>query len=94
MVGVGVNLGSGWSVTSTKIIAAHSVLDAPNDSTPDDSYRGASVTQPPSSGRLQTGVHWHYGVAESLSYTIEWQLQGPSGQRPLLTMPLGGPCDS
>ena len=93
-VGVAVNLGSGWSVTSAKITHAHSVLDAPNDSTPDNSYRGASVTQLPSSGRLQTTVHWHYGPAESLSYTIEWQLQGPGGQRPLMTMPLGGPCDS
>jgi hypothetical protein len=93
-VGVAVNLGPGWSVTGTKIVAAHSVLDAPNDSTPDNSYRGASVTQTPSSGRLETTVHWHYGAAESLSYTIEWQLQGPGGQRPLLTMPLGGPCDS
>lgn len=94
VVGLGVNLGAGWSVTSAKVIAVHSVLDAPNDTTPDDSYRGAVVTQPPSSGRLQTGVHWHYGTAESLSYTIEWQLQGPGGQRPLLTMPLGGSCDS
>lgn len=93
-IGVGVNLGPGWSVTSTKVVAAHSVLDAPNDATPDNSYRGAAVTQSPSSGRLETTVHWHYGAAESLSYTIEWQLQGPGGQRPILTMPLGGPCDS
>lgn len=93
-VGVAVNLGPGWSVTGAKIVAAHSVLDAPNDSTPDNSYRGASVTQTPSSGRLETTVHWHYGAAESLSYSVEWQLQGPGGQRPLLTMPLGGPCDS
>jgi hypothetical protein len=94
MVGVGVNLGAGWTVASAKIVAAHSVLDAPNDSTPDDAYRGASVTQAPSAGRLQTGVHWHYGVAESLSYTIEWKLEGPTGQRPLMTMPLTGSCDS
>ena len=93
-VGVAVNLGPGWSVTGAKIIAAHSVLDAPNDSLPDNSYRGATVTQLPSSGRLQTTVHWHYGPAESLSYTIEWKLQGPGGQRPLMTMPLGGSCDS
>ena len=81
-------------MTSTKIFAAHSVLDAPNDNTPDNSYRGATVTQLPQSNRLQTTVHWHYGPAESLSYTIEWQLQGPGGQRPLMTMPLGGHCDS
>jgi hypothetical protein len=93
-VGVAVNLGPGWSVTGAKIVAAHSVLDAPSDASPDNSYRGASVTQAPSSGRLETTVHWHYGAAESLSYTIEWQLQGPDGQRPLMTMPLGGPCDS
>lgn len=93
-IGVAVNLGPGWTVTGAKIVAVHSVLDAPNDTTPDNSYRGASVTQPPSSGRLETTVHWHYGAAESLSYTIEWQLQGPGGQRPLMTMPLGGPCDS
>jgi hypothetical protein len=92
-VGFGVNLGPGWTVTSAKIVAANSVLDSPNDSTPDNAYRGASVTQMPSSGRLQTIVHWHYGMAESLKYTIEWQLQGPGGQRPLLTMPVGGPCD-
>ena len=92
-VGLGVNLGPGWTVTSAKVVAASSVLDAPNDNTPDNAYRGASVTQMPSSGRLQTIVHWHYGVEESLKYTIEWQLQGPGGQRPLLTMALGGPCD-
>jgi len=43
---------------------------------------------------LQTGVRWHYGYGESLSYTIQWILKGPYGQRPLKTMPLSGPCDS
>lgn len=94
VVGLGVNLGTGWTVTSATITSAHSVLDAPNDSTPDNAYRGATITKQPSAGRLETGVHWHYGASESLSYTVEWGLAGPWGQRPLSTMPLSGSCDS
>jgi hypothetical protein len=94
ILGFGVNLGSGWKVKSARIVAAHSVLDSPGINTSEDFYRGASISQMPSDGRLQTLVHWHYGFAESISYTIEWELEGPSGQRPLMTMPLSGPCDS
>jgi hypothetical protein len=93
-LGFGVNLGAGWSVKNTRIVSAHSGLDAPNNSEPDNVFRGAVVTQSPAAGRLQTVVRWHYGAFESLSYTIQWELEGPGGQRPLMTMPLGGPCDS
>jgi hypothetical protein len=93
-LGFGVNLGAGWSVKSTKILSAHSGLDSPNNSEPENVFRGAAVVQQPAAGRLQTVVHWHYGVFESLSYTIQWILEGPGGQRPLMTMPPGGPCDS
>lgn len=94
VVGLGVNLGTGWTITSATITSAHSVLDSPNDSTPDNAYRGAAITKQPSAGRLETGVHWHYGPSESLSYMIEWGLAGAWGQRPLSTMPLSGSCDS
>lgn len=55
---------------------------------------GLDAADPGLATKLETTVYWHYGAAESLSYTVEWQLHGPGGQRPLLTMPLGGPCDS
>jgi len=94
VLGWGVNLGAGYQVTETRIVAAHSQLDAPGDTSPDNDYRGAIVKLPPTAGRLQTTVAWHYGPGESISYTIEWTLRGANGQRPLLTMPKSGPCDS
>jgi hypothetical protein len=29
-----------------------------------------------------------------LTYTLEWKLTGPAGQRPISTMPKSGACDS
>jgi hypothetical protein len=92
-IGLGVNLGAGYTVTSTKITAVHSQLDPPGYSAPENAYRYAKIKTPPGGGRLQTVVEWMYGPAESLTYTIEWVLGGPMGQRPLSTMPSAGPCD-
>ncbi len=93
-IGLGVYLGKGYTVTQTRIVAAYSTLDAPGSNPPENAYRYAKVKTPPDSGRLQTVVDWMYGPGESLSYQIEWTLTGPLGQRPLLTMPPSGPCDS
>jgi hypothetical protein len=93
-LGLGVFLGKGYKVTETKIVAAQSKLDAPGNTAPDNAYRYARVKTKPDADRLQTVVEWMYGPGESLSYTIEWTIVGPLGQRPLLTMPTSGPCDS
>jgi hypothetical protein len=93
-VALGVNLGAGYVVLDTKIAAVHSQLDAPYVTAPETSYRYARIKTKPDGGRITTVVEWMYGPAESLTYTIQWTLKGPLGQRPLLTMPLGGPCDS
>lgn len=92
-LGLGVNLGAGYVVTSTKIVAAQSQLDPPGTTTPVNAYRYAKIKTNPDAGRLQTVVEWMYGPGESLSYTIEWTLTGPLGQRALMTMPLSGPVD-
>ena len=93
-LGMGIFLGKGYKVTDTKILSAHSRLDAPNNTAPENSYRFARVKTKPDADRLQTVVEWMYGPGESLSYTIEWTITGPLGQRALSTMPLSGPCDS
>ncbi|MBK9062754.1 MAG: hypothetical protein IPL89_06105 [Acidobacteria bacterium] len=93
-LGLGVFLGKGYKVTETKIVAAQSKLDAPGNTAPENAYRYARVKTKPDADRLQTVVEWMYGPGESLSYTIEWTIVGPLGQRPLLTMPTSGPCDS
>jgi hypothetical protein len=92
LVGVGVALGPGWSVVSTKISGAVSAI-SPQDLSPDNTWRGASVTTPPAGNDLRTAVHWHYSGIDSLDYTVEWTLAGPMGQRPLLTMAKYGSCD-
>lgn len=92
-LGFGVNLGAGYTVKSTKIVAAQSQLDPPGTTNPENAYRFAKVKTNPDGGRLQTVVEWMYGPGESLAYTIEWTLTGPMGQRPLMTMPASGPVD-
>jgi hypothetical protein len=91
---IGVNLGTGYTVQATEITAAHSQLDGPNYMAPEDPYRYARIKTKPVGNRITTVVEWMYGPAESLTYTIRWTLQGPAGQRPLMTMPLRGSCDS
>lgn len=93
-LGLGVFLGKGYKVTETKIVAAQSKLDAPGNTAPENAYRYAKVKTKPDADRLQTVVEWMYGPGESLSYTIEWTLAGPLGQRALSTLPQSGPCDS
>ena len=92
-IGLGVNLGAGYQVTETKITSVVSQLDPPGANVPENAYRYARIKTKPDGGRLQTVVEWMYGPAESLTYTIEWKLSGPMGQRPLSTMPSAGPCD-
>lgn len=92
LVAVGVTLGQGWSIVSTKISGAVSAI-SPQDLSPDNTWRGASVTTPPTANDLRTAVHWHYSGIDSLDYTVEWTLAGPMGQRPLLTMAKYGSCD-
>jgi len=92
-IGLGVNLGAGYQVTETKITSAQSQLDPPGANSPENAYRFARIKTKPDGGRLQTVVDWMYGAGESLTYTIEWKLSGPMGQRPLSTMPSAGPCD-
>jgi hypothetical protein len=92
-VGDGVQLGPGWTVTSTIIKSAMSA-SAPQDLTPDNAWRGAKVTLPPQAGTLRTGVAWHYRGVDSLDYTVEWTLTGPLGQRPLMTMTKHDSCDN
>ena len=93
LVGLGVQLGPGWKVTSTTISSAISAA-APEDTSPDNTWRGAKVTTAPQGNDLRTAVHWHYSGIDSLDYTVEWKLAGPAGQRPLLTMQKYGSCDS
>jgi hypothetical protein len=92
LVGVGVGLGPGWKVVSTQISSAVSAV-SPQDLSPNNTWRGATVTTPPSGSDLRTAVHWHYSGIDSLDYTVEWSLAGPMGQRPLLTMAKYGSCD-
>jgi hypothetical protein len=92
LVGIGVGLGQGWQVVSTKISSAVSAI-SPQDLSPDNTWRGAGVTTPPAGNDLRTAVHWHYSGIDSLDYTVEWTLSGPLGQRPLLTMAKYGSCD-
>jgi hypothetical protein len=92
LVGVSVGLGPGWTVTSTAVKSAMSGT-SPQDLSPDNAWRGAAVTMPPSGSDLRTAVHWHYSGIDSLTYTVEWHLAGPMGQRPLLTMAKYGSCD-
>lgn len=93
IVGLNVALGTGYTATA-KIVSASSVADPPGNSDPDNQFRGATIAAQPSNGRLQTSVNWHIGPYDSLQYVLEWTLTGPPGQRPALSMPLGGPCDS
>jgi hypothetical protein len=93
IVGLDVALGPGYTA-SAKIVSASSVADPPGNSDPDNQFRGATIAAQPANGRLQTSVDWHIGPYDSLQYVLEWTLTGPPGQRPALSMPLGGPCDS
>lgn len=92
-VGRGVALGTGVTGTAS-IVRASSVADPPDDYTPDNVYRGASVTVQPTSGQLETRVEWHIGPHESLQYIVGWDLVIRPGPRALNSMPPGGPCDS
>lgn len=92
-IGIGVPLGAGYSVTA-QIVSAHSVADIGGDSSPDNEYRGAVATIQPGANRFETVIQWHIGPGDSLQYVVQWTFTGPLGQRPLLTMPLRGPCDS
>jgi hypothetical protein len=93
LVGMGVQLGAGWKVTSTTIKSAVSAA-SPQDLSPDNAWRGASVTTSPQGTDLRTAVHWHYSGIDSIDYTVEWQLTGPLGERPLTTMAKYGACDN
>jgi hypothetical protein len=93
VIGKGIALGPGVTATA-RIAAAHSVADIGADSSPDNAYRGASVTIQPNSGRLETVVAWHVEPQESLQYAVEWTFTGRPGQRPVLSMPLGKACDT
>ncbi len=92
-VGDGVQVGPGWTVKSTTIKSALSAA-APDDVSPDNSWRGAKVTLQPQAGTLRTGVAWHYTGIDTLDYTVEWTLTGPLGRRPLLTMAKHDSCDN
>jgi hypothetical protein len=92
-VGFGIPLAPGYTAYAS-IVAATSVADVDNQHSPDNSYRGAAVSVQPTAGRLQTVIQWHIGPGDSLSYRLEWRFEGPTGQRPLRTMRLRGPCDS
>jgi hypothetical protein len=93
VIGKGIALGPGVTATA-KIVAAHSMADIGDDASPDNAYRGATVTIQPNSGRLETVVAWHVEPQESLQYAVQWTFTGRPGQRPVLTMPLGKVCDS
>jgi hypothetical protein len=91
ILGAGLRLGAGWSVTSAKIKSAWSAT-APSDLAPDSTWRGAILKQGPQGSDLRTLVHWHYSGIDSLAYTVEWTLTGPAGQRPLMSMATAGSC--
>jgi hypothetical protein len=93
LVGVGLQLASGWKFTSTTIKSAVSAA-TPTDLSPDNTWRGASISAAPSSSDMRTTVHWHYSGIDSLDYTIEWQISGPLGARPLAGMTKIGTCDN
>jgi hypothetical protein len=92
-LGIGMQLGRGYTATAS-VVSAHSVSDLGGNTSPNDQYRGAAVTMQPGSNRLQTVVSWHIGPGDSLQYVVRWTFSGPAGQRPLMTLPLTGPCDS
>jgi hypothetical protein len=92
--GIGAQLGPGYSLQTVEVVRVSSVLDQSGDAPVDDQYRGARVAFQPTAGRIQVTVNWHIGPGDSLEYMLRWTFSGPSGQRPLLTMPLRGPCDS
>jgi hypothetical protein len=91
LLGTGLQLGAGWKVTSTRIKSAYSAT-APSELAPDDTWRGAVLKQGPQGSDMRTLVHWHYSGIDSLSYTVEWTLTGPAGQRPLMSMAAAGSC--
>ncbi len=91
-VGDGVQVGPGWKVTAVAVKNALSA-SAPQDTSPDNSWRGAKVTLQPQAGTLRTGVAWHYSGVDTLDYTVEWTLTGPLGRRPLLTMAKHDSCE-
>ncbi len=93
LLGVGVALAPGAKVTATAIKSALSAV-SPQDLTPDNSWRGATVTAPPAGSDLRTGVRWHFSGIDTLDYVLEWTIEAPLGQRPLLTMPKPGDCSS
>jgi hypothetical protein len=93
VLGSGIQLGAGY-VAQAQVVSAHSIADLGGDASPDNQYRGAAVTIQPQSNRFQTTVKWHIGPGDSLQYAITWNLTGPDGQRPLLSMPKRGACDS
>lgn len=92
LIGSGITLEPGWKVTGGSIISANSTT-SPTDFSPDNTWRGALVTTPPTSD-MRTIVHWHYSGIDSLTYTLEWTLTGPMGQRPISTMAKIGSCDT
>jgi hypothetical protein len=92
LLGDGVGVGPGWVVTSTVIKSALSAA-APDDTSPENPWRGASVTLKPQAGSLRTAVAWHYSGVDTLDYTIEWTLTGPLGVRPILTMAKHDSCE-
>jgi hypothetical protein len=92
-VGRGIALAPGVTAAA-RILRASSVADPPEDWSPDNVYRGATITAQPGSAQLETRVEWHIGPHESLQYILGWDLLAQPGQRPILSMPLSGPCDA
>jgi hypothetical protein len=92
LVGLGVALAPGWKVVSTTVTSAMSAA-SPQDLSPDNDWRGATVKAKPAGNDLRTIVAYHFNGLDTLDYTLEWTLEGPYGQRPLLTMPKVGTCD-
>ncbi len=91
LIGLGIALEPGWKATAS-ILSANSTT-TPTDMSPDNTWRGATLTTGPGSD-MRTAVHWHYSGIDSLTYTLEWKLTGPLGQRPISTLPTYGSCDS
>jgi hypothetical protein len=92
ILGIGTKLVNGWTVTA-QIVDVHSYMDASSDSGSNNEYRSATISQQPSSGRLETRVSWTYEGGESISYAINWIFsKGAMGTRLVTTQPKETRC--
>ncbi|HTR60042.1 MAG TPA: hypothetical protein VMM27_17815 [Casimicrobiaceae bacterium] len=94
VLGTGAALGPGWFVAAVQRVNVWSISDPPGSPPYDTADRGIVVEALPDSGQVTARIKWHIAPGASLGYQITWILSGPYGQRPLMTMPLTGPCDS